>query len=212
MHPGIRVLMFLVFAASLALYSRLVYFALVPVGAAYFYFGPAVFPLLHRLRWLLLSFMLFALVFPPGGYQVQAVLDSLGFALERILVLVVIALAAQLLLHLTPLPHLVAALEWLLAPLERYAKVPVSRFTLRLGLVLDAVDRIRPIYAEAFPNGPPKPSLGHFSTGLQRLLASTLAHAEHAPLPLLELEILGAPPWWQWLVPAGLALGVYFMV
>ena len=158
-----------------------------------------VWPLLRRLRWFFLSLLILGAAFPPGG-DIGA---SLLYSLERIVILVLMVLAAHVLMSVTPLPQRVAALAWLLAPLARCG-VATETFILRLNLVLESVTQVKTLY-HLPARTPEKTGLQAWRARAEDLFEAVLQQAETTPLVVLEIPEPPPPPWWQWLYP--LALG-----
>lgn len=199
LHPGIRVLCFLIVATALSLHSSLLYLFAPPLLALL----PrttwrGAWPLVRGLRWFFVSLLLLSLLLPSAETNWQGVL----FAVERIAVLVVIVLLAHGVLNQSSSEELVAALDWLFSPLTRLG-VPLTRFSVRLSLVLATVQKVQVIYElpQVAPNTPPWQV---WRTRLRSWFALALAQAEQAELVPMTLPELPAPARWQWLLPLGL--------
>jgi hypothetical protein len=211
LHPGIRLLAFLLYATALALHTPLLlYGSAVPILilCARACDATAAWLSVKRLRWLFLSLLLFGLVLPLEGHSAEGLRHSMIFTLERIAVLILIVLSAHWLVSKTPLPELVAALDWLLHPLARLG-VPVERFTLRLSLTLETVKQAHSLYLST-PPSPHQSRLKRWQVRLRQLFQDSLAQAEAAPLVTLEIKTLNAPPWQQWSLPLALVVVMMF--
>ncbi len=210
MHPLIRVVTFMAFSLGLSLgqWPELVLGGVL-LAAAYGGSGRRVSAqgrrMLVRLRWFFLSIAVLYLWFTPG----EALLPALGAAspswsglaqgLLRTGSLVLIVLAVDLLLQLTPRDQMLGAL-YRLACLLRPLGLSAERFALRMSLTLEAVGRI-----SLRPPGAVSRAAG-WRQRVQRLgeaLLKQWRRALRAPAQTLEVEILldEAPPAWQWGLP-----------
>ncbi len=207
MHPIIRLSLFLTFTLGLTLSRELSYILpwSLPLLLLYrrYLDAAALAQPLWRLRWLFLSLLVFSLFFPPAG-DMSA---GLKFGLTHVLILALVVLAARLLLALSSLEELIAALDWLLSPL-RLLGIPTTRFSLRLVLVLDTVQAMRQVYKGLADNREPSPRgrLDYLSQQATRLFLHAAHQGETCPLQELELPRTQAPPFRQWLYPGGLLL------
>ncbi|HUP92476.1 MAG TPA: hypothetical protein VM074_09540 [Solimonas sp.] len=208
MHPAIRILLLLLVAAKLpALALPDLAAAAAGLGLAFAGFARPAWRALARsiwrLRWLLLAVFALCAAFTPG----EPVWSSLpGFSREgssegarRVLVLVVLVMAVQLLLVLTPLPKLTQGVQWLAGGL-RVLGVDPARFAVRLAGALDSVGRAEALLQAA---------RGHAAASLADAAAQAInaledaARAQPGPGPL---RASAAPGWHEWLWPLALAL------
>jgi energy-coupling factor transporter transmembrane protein EcfT len=208
MHPAIRLLVFVLFSASLSLRGSLWYGLL--AGGILLLLAWRWCPrdqtwrALARLRWFFLSLLLLGVWFPPlaGDH-----LGGLWFSLAHIGILALIVLAAQVLLATTPTPLLIAALDWLLAPFSRLG-LPIARFSLRLALVLETVGTMHRLTLSSGEERRRENTWVERSRGLGQRAADLFVQAMHRgetePLREVEIPELGPPTWWHWLYPAGL--------
>ncbi len=210
MHPLVRVVSFMAFSLGLSLgqWPELLLGSVVLAGG-YWRSGRRLSRqgrrMLARLRWFFLSIAVLYLWFTPG----EALLPALGAAspswpgllqgLLRAGSLILIVLAVDLLLQLTPRDQMLGAL-YRLAGLLRPLGVSSERFALRMSLTLEAVGSIslQPEATEPRPAG--------WRRRLQQMSEALLAQwhrALRAPAQTLEVEILldEAPPSWQWGLP-----------
>lgn len=106
--------------------------------------------LLRRLRWVFLFIVLFHGWFSPGPPAIPGAgawapsLSGLGFALELVMVVTLMAGLGAVLVRSTAGPELAAGIAWVLRPLEGLG-VPVERFGRRLAWTVDRVD---PVFRE----------------------------------------------------------------
>lgn len=222
LHPVIRLLCFVVFAgfltregpAGLTL-ATLAYIALLiwriprgqPSGLA------ASQRMLRRMRWLFLSILIVYFWFTPGtplwaGHAEAWVptVEGMMLGMERILALVLIVLAVNLLSASTPREHLLAALYWLARPLRAIGLAP-ERLALRMVLAMEAVAALQSVLLRArqsFSQGQ-----GRITTRIAgaagKLFEETLAQAHRAPRTPHSLPLLWTPGWLEWTCPFLLA-------
>ena len=164
LHPHIRLVSFLIFAAFAA------------VGKPW--------PLLRRMRWLFLSLLILYLWFTPGQpllptFSSTPTLEGIEEGLQRIVALVLLALAASLLLQTTPRAPLLAALYRLLAALG-WIGIKTERLPVRIALTLEAVTQAQHLLSEhmrqehATASRNPITRIGAVSAGLfQEVIART---------------------------------------
>lgn len=167
---------------------------------------------LRRLRWLLLSItLLYAFLLPgdpllPGWTWAAPSRQGLLEGLLRCWMLCLMAGAAGWLMATTPREALMGALYWIARPLE-YVGVDAARFCLRLVLTLEYALRLR-----RDSPAPKQHRSGSYTERAARLARSRLRRAEAAaaeaePGPV-SIPLSGAPPWWQWCVPAALLIAL----
>jgi hypothetical protein len=155
---------------------------------------------LKRLRWLFLSLFILNLWFNSPALTWLPNMAGLLLALERVAVLIIIVLAAQLLIMTTPTAEIIAALRWWLMPLNKIG-ISTERQAVRLALVLDTVTAVQNLYTETPPPIATKNPIKIISDKMAGLFTQVLIHAETIPLRTLEIPKLKSPPLWQWGYP-----------
>lgn len=203
MHPAVRLVLLLVFAAALPVLSLALNGVL---GASLLLAHAATgrLPGLRRvglaawrLRWLLAALAILYVGFTPG----QPVLEALpGLSREgviegsrRVLVLLNLVVAVQLLMALTPLDGLLGGLLWLARPL-RVLGLDAERLALRIGLVLEELPRLQQA---------PRPA--NALDAVAALAADIETRARHGAAAVAAPALPAAPLAWQWLYPAAAA-------
>jgi hypothetical protein len=211
LHPGIRVLSFLLYATILAVQPHLSALFALPVLFLCAYFCPiaATWRALKRLRWLFLSLAVFGLILPLEGYSIAGLSHSMLFTLERIAVLILIVVVAHWLVSHTPPAELIAALDWLLRPLT-FLGLPVTRFTVRLSLTLETIQHAQTLYTPHRADTETS-RFQYWQRRLSQLFQHSIERAESAPLVILEIPTLPPPSWSQWLLPALIVLSVFLI-
>ncbi len=159
-----------------------------------------------RLRWLLLSIVIVYLWFTPGTPIFPELLawspsyEGVMIGLHRVAILLLLVLAVSLLLQSTPLIMMIAALLWLLHPFARLG-LPHERLAVRLALTLEAVGDLPAMVAT-----PPVVTKGlrqRMQAAVVRmvdLFDQVTQHAHSLPCRAIEVPILQAPGWLQWLM------------
>ena len=218
-HPVIRIISFLVFAACAAsVDARGLAAAALILGLLYLWLGPGHlrqgWHMLRRMRWFFLSILVLYFWFTPG----QPALASLPLPTawlptrpglvaggQRLASLVLIILAVNLLLRTTPPQQLTAAIHWLARPLA-WLGLPADRLAVRMVLVTEALatvqSRVRDALARLRGEGGGLRQLGRFSAEIFREID---AAAVSAPGRTLVLRRCAAPPFHQWVYPLALA-------
>lgn len=167
---------------------------------------------LRRLRWLLLSIaLLYAFLLPgdplvPGWQEFAPSRQGLVEGLLRGWMLWLMAGAARWLMATTDRQALMGALYWLTRPLE-YLGLDAARFCLRLVLTLEYALLLHRERSDPEPD-----RSGSYTERAARLARARLRRAEAAaeaaePGPV-SIPLSGAPPWWQWCVPALLLIAL----
>jgi hypothetical protein len=133
---------------------------------------------------------------------------GLLFALQRIIVLIIFVLAAHLFLSTTPIPHIIAALQFYLIPLNMIG-FNTDKLAIRLALVLDIVQIVQTLYIKKSPTMSKNP-IKIISKRVSGLLLEVLTRAETTPLRSLEIPQFSKPPLWQWAYPL-LIFGLIFI-
>lgn len=217
MHPLIRIVSFLVFAAFVATgHAAQLAFAALLVAAGYGVTAraqlKAAWPLLRRMRWLFLSLLVVYLWFTPGQPLLPAIasqptLEGVLEGLQRISALALLALAASLLLQSMTREVLIAALYSLLSPL-RWLRVQPERIAVRLTLTLEAVTEVQQLLAEQqlreHPANARRNPVARISAVSAGLFQAVIARAEGTPCTTLSITTGDRPPTVQWLIPVGL--------
>lgn len=217
MHPLIRIVSFLVFAALVATgHAAQLVFAALLVAVGYGITANAqinvAWPLLRRMRWLFLSLLIVYLWFTPGQPLLPAIasqptLEGVLEGLQRISALALLALAASLLMQSMTREALIAALYRLLSPL-RWLRVQPERIAVRITLTLEAVTEVQQLLAEQLREHPADASrnpVARISAVSAGLFQAVIARAENTPRTTLSITTGDRPSTVQWLMP--LALG-----
>lgn len=218
MHPLIRVVCFLVFAAWLAwggphvLLSGaallLPFYLLIPVVSA-----AKAWAMIRRLRWFLLSLLVVYGWFTPGrlpeGVDESTMLatllptvEGLTAGLLRCAVLAVIVLAVNLLLATSTREQLMEAIYGLARPFSLLG-LSRERLALRMVLVMEAMDEVREIVTER------KGERRVAARGLARIgdfaadvLRTVIDRSERHPPREVTLALSAPPALLQWGYPA----------
>lgn len=171
----------------------------------------AAWRMVKRMRWLFLSIIVFYFWFTPG-HGIGAVaspwsptMEGVQQGLLRVLALVTLVLAVNLLLQTTSREALLTALLWVLSPLRRIG-FSYERFAVRMMLVLDAVPRVQTLYQrDAVTPGTLRERVAALADGFGALFGRVIAGAERQSLEPIQIESATALNWPQWLIPIGLA-------
>lgn len=202
-HPIIRIACFLLLVIGLATGSRIFFFMpiLLILCKIYCQFT-LVFPLLKRLRWFFLFLFILNLWFNSPEWNWLPQWHELLFALERILALIMMVLAAHLLMITTALNDIIAALLWWLKPLS-LIKISTEKLAIRLALVLDTVQKVNHLYDNIHLEN-------NITNTVVTLFSTVLTFANIEPLRTLEIPELSKPPIWQWFIPILLIILIAF--
>jgi energy-coupling factor transport system permease protein len=212
MHPAIRIVSLIVLGSTMALsQGRAILFAAALVLALYaatstLHLAPA-WRMLKRMRWLFLSIIVFYFWFTPGEPLVDAAaqwLPTVQGVVQgsmRIVALVTLVLAVNLLLQTTARPQLLAGLLWCTRPL-RWFGFAHERLAVRLTLVIEAVPQVQALYSESRGGTlGVRARLARLGDGVAALFARVLERAEQDELNPVEVQTAANPPWYQWAVP-----------
>ncbi len=227
MHPVIKIILFLIYAAAVAFGGATILLAGAVLVVALYLPGPGerlllALRMLRRMRWFFLSIALVYLLFTPGRLLFSAwpwgpTVEGLVGGGQRIASLVLIVFAVNLLLRTTLRPALISAILWCLTPLA-WVGLPRERLAVRIALTLDAVDSVQVIYRHRPRDNecdeePPtdsrpaslKARLWRIGATAQRLVVAVIEQAESAPTEAIEVPKPSNPPLGQWLYPLLLA-------
>lgn len=202
MHPAVRLLCLMALASVLPAMSLVALAAVLAAGVlACLRWAPGVIARLRigvlRLRWLLLAIFVLYVGFTPGEPLLEALpglsREGLAEGSRRALVLLDLLVLVYLLLALTPVAELVAALGLLLAPLRPLGVDP-QRIGLRVALALDGVGEM-----QARLKGSAR-APGSAWARAARLIEDIEAGAE-ADAAAVALPPTRRPRWWEWLLP-----------
>jgi len=156
MHAVIKIVCFLVFATAMVMGAKLVLLAgFILVASLYLFELVQGMPtqlhnalkMLKRLRWLFLSILVVYLFFTPGILLLPDVLwgptqEGLIQGLVRIVVLVLIVAAVNVLIGSTGQAEFLSAVSWCLQPLS-WLGLSHERLAVRISLTLATVGVLR---------------------------------------------------------------------
>jgi len=233
MHAVIKIVCFLVFSAMVATGEVPVLLLglalLIPLyavnlnGQERVHIAPAV-TMLKRLRWLFLSIFIIYLFFTPGVLLIPSVLwgpteEGVFLGLSRIMVLVLIVAAVNVLLGSTRQMEFLAAVHWCLWPLS-WLGLPHERLAVRISLTLETVSAARKAFRresrqstknDASQNVTKDSKLTAISDTALRLFTQAIDVGEATPLREIAIPDNARPPLIQWGIPLFLA-SVLWMV
>ncbi len=225
MHPLIRVVCFLIFAAWLAWgdLQRLLFGALL-LAVVHALVAPAAIVaagnMILRLRWFLLSLLVVYGWFTPGralgpasaaGASWLPTAEGLAEGLLRCAALALIVVAVNLLLRTTGREQLLGAIHGLARPLAPLG-LSRERLALRMTLVMEAVGEVRRLVAESLAKrGDDERGAragGRFAaTVMQRVIDD----ADRRPLDSVQILLDAPPHWLQWSLPV-LLWAAFYMI
>ena len=217
-HPVFLILCFIVLSLSLvtASVAQLIFAALL-LNVLFFASGWQAFitamATVYRLRWLLLSIFVIYGWLTPGpavfGFDDVPGLPSMPGLIEggrRLLILMLIVLAAQWLLWAIPKDRLVAALYWLAKPFAVLGMCR-KRLAVRMALVLEMVPGVQLTIREQLANQTVrKGDIKAYAQVLVEVVSAVIGQAENEPLGETEIDLSDSPPLFQCLWPVALAL------
>ncbi len=218
LHPVIRVVSFFVLAGFLSLgdLNPLLMAAAVLVilygMAGGIHLRPAML-MLRRMRWLFLSLVIIYFWFTPGEPPLSSspalspwlpTLEGMQEGAIRIVSLIALVLAVNLLLQSTPREQLLSAIHWLARPLRQLG-VSHDRLVLRMALVLEAVPKVQALAAQPATATPQSRTVDRIGNAAAVLYRQVLARADDEVCHAVEIPANGRPAGVQWLYP--LALG-----
>jgi len=225
-HPVIRIFTFLVFAGLISLVNLT---GLILAGTALAvlyllidpeYFRPA-WMMIRRMRWFFLSITIIYFWYTPGqplffhllplspGWL--PTLQGVETGTLRVISLVLIIMAVNLLLRTSSQDQLFAAIHWMARPLS-WLGISRDRLAVRMVLVMASLaevqNMVRQIMGDMKGRGRSLSYIGHFSSDI---FTRVTAQAEEAPCHTIELVGSKAPPIYQWLYPLLLGSLLYLL-
>lgn len=218
MHAAIKIMCFLVFGAAVSTGNGQVILAglslLVPLyifSEKHKFHGALI--MFKRLKWLFVSILVVYLFFTPGQLLIPDVLwgptvEGMIQGMHRIVALMLLVAAVNLLLTTTEQGDFLSAVLWCLRPLSVFG-ISHERMGIRITLTLDAVSQSRSELARKTAAGSAQKSnskLLAIAGMANRLFTSTIATAETVALREISLPRETRPPLMQWLIPIGLVL------
>lgn len=214
LHPASRIvlLLFLCVASASAKHAQLVFtFILLSLGFA---LGQRVLliktvKVFYRLKWLFLSILLLYLFVGSGEFHWR--LSALEPGLLRVLSLMLLIAAVNLLVQSASPGEFVAALLWLMSPLRRLG-LPTQRIAIRMALTLEMVSKLQTLFEQesSAQTKPVRKDLRHYIAGLAGMAATrvelTRQHAQQSVGEAIEIEVLPLPSVWQVLFVMGVVV------
>jgi hypothetical protein len=172
--------------------------------------------MLKRLRWLLLAILLVYGWWTPGvslwpdAGALSPTIEGLYLGMLRVLALMAIVAAVHLLLQSTPREALLPAIMQLIRPFTtRHVR---ERIAVRTLLSIEAVAQVQSLASDVLREHPVTArNLSNLARASQLLYKNVLDRADHAGNALIEVRVLTAPPWWQWIIPLAMS-GVILIV
>ncbi len=204
LHPLIRILCFIVFAALLPRMStQTLVLILTALAAGAVVFGAAarVWRGIVAVKWLVAALMLVYLAFTPGDPLLPWLpgfsREGAAYGTFRALLLLDLVAAIAVLIGPVPPPELAAGLLMLLYPL-RWLRIPVERIGIRIGLALVEIEALlSQVRATAKENRP--------MLGFAELCRRIETRAVEPFSPDFDPPALQAPALLEWSLPAVLA-------
>jgi len=171
--------------------------------------------MLKRLRWLLLAILLVYGWWTPGvslwpdAGALSPTIEGLYLGMLRVLALMAIVAAVHLLLQSTPREALLPAIMQLIRPFTtRHVR---ERIAVRTLLSIEAVTQVQSLASDVLrEHSVTARNLSNLARASQLLYKKVLDRADHAGNTLIEVRVLAAPPWWQWIIP--LAMGGLMLI
>jgi len=221
-HSVILIVCFLVFVALLAfpepsalLFSALLLLALYSHGGSQQVASALV--MLRRMRWFLFSILIVYCWFTPGEpvFQWAAAAtwlpsyEGLNSGMQRVIALVMVIAAVNLLLRTLSREQLMAAVRLLVRPLQCFG-VKAETVALRMILVIDAVSGVRVLIAHHMPKEGEVPRKLTMIGGLAaRIFHAVVEQAQQTAPRDVVLPQSDMPPAVQWSLPFMLWGGFY---
>ena len=170
--------------------------------------------MIKRLRWLLVAIVFVYGWWTPGDSlwpgTLSPTLQGLSLGLLRVMALLAIVGAVNLLLQSTPREQLLAAIMQLKKPLT--TQHMRERIPVRVLLSIEAVSQVQTLASDVLREHPV--TTRKFSTiarSSRLLYKSVLDRAALAADTPIEINEPASPPWWQWVIPLAMG-GVIFIV
>ncbi len=210
MHPVIRILLLMIATLFIVWGGWTEWFvAALMVATAFAFISETRFAsawqMLTKLRWLLLSILLIYLFFTPGvpllaDYEWLPSWQGVWQGGHRIAVLALLVMAVSLLLQTTSRERLTAALLWLFYPLSCLG-FPHERLAVRIALTMEAVASLQKLERQSV--GKPEgimPRIRYAAAEMVDLFDYVTQHAQSQSCQSIQVPILRAPGWRQWLM------------
>jgi len=198
-HPIVRIACFLIFITGLAIGHHVILFIPILFLLCIVYCNfTQLLRLIKRLRWFFLFLCVLNVWFNSPEWAWVPNWHDIWLAVERIIALIMMVLAAHLLMVTTRLQDIIAALLWWLKPLS-VVKISTEKLAIRLALILDNMQKMNHLYDNIHMQA-------HLANTVIVLFATVLELANTEPLRTLEIPELPTPPIWQWLIPILLIL------
>lgn len=203
MHPVIRIACFILLVMGLAMSKWLLYFSSLPLLILFWYYAnwQSLLQLLKRLRWLLVSLFVLHLWFHGADVNLIPSQAGLLIAIEKTFVLILMITTAHLLLAVTPIDDLIAAIQWWFNLLGFNAQ----KLAIRLALTLETLNHVHELYQQQTKCDTSNP-IAQISQRTTDLFQAVAQRAEQASLSQLEITQLPAPLLWQWMYPISLII------
>lgn len=216
MHPAIRIVTLVVFAAVLArggLSALLlaVLLLLVLYGTLGVVQFQTLWRMVKRMRWLFASLAVIYLWFTPGDPLVSALgpaspsMQGMQAGALRIGLLIALVAAVNLLLQSTDREQLLSGLYWLARPLE-WIGFSRERLAVRMVLVLETVPHLQSLIQADRPDLRGRNAVRLIGEAAGQYFRTVLDKAEQAACGPIEVPEGRRPPAYQWLYPLGLGL------
>jgi len=168
----------------------------------------------RRLKWLFLAILIIYGWWTPGTLIWPAAAgwspsrEGLQLGMLRVLVLVAIVAAVQLLMLCTRRERLLPAIMQLISPVtsERLRQ----RIAVRTLLAIDYVPRVQTMAVNIHSRQAGSGRLSRLARSSRQLYQAVLQQADLAGSGTMEVNELAAPPWWQWLLPVAMSACIIF--
>jgi hypothetical protein len=164
--------------------------------------------MMKRLRWLLVAIVFVYGWWTPGDSlwtgALSPTLQGLSLGLLRVMALLAIVAAVNLLLQSTPREQLLTAIMQLIKPLS--TQHMRERIAVRVLLSIEAVSQVQSLATDVLRQHPLTTRKFTTIARSSRLLyKNVLDRAALAAVTPIEVNEPVSPPWWQWIIPLAMS-------
>lgn len=226
MHPLIRIISLLVVIVALAQpdWLRITILVLVCLVGIMFFFRDGlahIFTMARRLKWFFLSIIIVYAWFTPGepvtssawlSERYLPTVTGLEEGALRVVALLLMISFVTFLIHKTAREELVSAIVSLCIPLKWFG-VSVERFALRISLTLEKVSAYTiAIKGHVQSSSGQRGIVNRAANILTTAIQNVESGVDHDKVDYISLSMATSPAWWQWFMPAGFIIILFYPV
>ena len=160
--------------------------------------------LINRMRWFFLALMVMYFWFTPGipafDFAWSPTVEGLEQGGLRAGSLVLVIIAINFMIQVTPKDQILGALYWLLAPFQLLG-LSREKFMLRVTLTMETMVGMQSLIEQRKEQNSQQDKFKNIINNLSEIFNTIIQKAENTPVQSVTIPVRQSPPVYQWLIP-----------